>query len=654
MREDDKHSTRFYEEIYGISKLSPRYWWRRRARYRVIFSVLFLLVLASPLALYLWGPSMRSQLAERYHDFRAGRYAANATAFFDAGDLASARIELQNALRHDPSDAASLILYAQTLHKMDQSGYALWAFQAYMLRPDDLRTATLALGYALEEGQTEIADFITPRALRLHPNDPNIKILAAHHLVRRGNAAAAARIARQAKDLAPKSPEPAFLLASLSSRVADPATREAALAELRAFREKPEYRARASWALVNALAPAAPDAAIAILDDLARADKTAWQARLRRVALTHRMNPSGTSSALAELWAQAQSPAQRHAIIETAETLAPPDAQSFLAVLDETERNSLPNLMSQFRLWARSKDWRRIADRAGGAAQTENPTDRVLITLWLAKANAELDHEDAARTCIRTALTRCEGNTALCLRAAMLLQRLGMTEAAIEFYGYLADRAPGQIGAFAHSQIALAAQSAGGAPAMLQAWEKALIKNPGDPQVMNNVASCLLLLGRDAQRALKLSADACAKRPGSVHFADTHALALASVGRIPEALAIHERLPKQRLGQPEFALNYATVLDRAGRRAEAVALASNINQVVLLPEQLAAQRQIMGIEEAASESLLLSPAKSPDEPAMPLSPQKPLGPMPESFQPSASPPLDLMPLPPFDSPAGKK
>lgn len=654
MRHEEEEENHFYEEIYGISRLSPRYWWRRRSKYRALFTTLFLLIVACPFVLLIWGPSLKTQFAARYHAFRAERYAANAQAYFNANDLASARIELQNALRHDPSDVDALLLYARCLRKLEQAGYALWTFQAHMLRPDDLKIATLALGYALEENQTEIADFITGVALRRFPKDANIKILACHHLMRSGNADASLRLAKQAKDITPENPEAAFLVASLSSRSGDPKTRDAALAELRSFRAKPEFRSRASWALVNALAPSAPDAALAILDDLAKGDKSAWQARIRRIAITHRMDPAKTSDALSELWAQARTPGQRRGVIETAEVLAPADAQSFLANLDEAERRSLPNLLSQFRLWARSKDWRRLADRASATAQTENAIDRVILTLWQAKANTELGQEDAARTCIRSALTRCEGDTALALRAAMQLDRLGMKDAAAEFYNQVADRAPGRIGAFARSQISVGEHAAGHTSEMLQTWEKALLKNPRDPQVMNNVASCLLLLGRDTARALKLSAEAYANRPGSAFFADTHALALATAGRVPEALAIHEKLPKQRLGQADFALNYATVLEKAGRKNEAVALVSNLNQASLLPEQIAAQKRILGVETAPKESLLLNPASQVIEPAISNAPLKPLGPIPDSRAEPGLPSLEFMPLPPLEGPSGNK
>lgn len=652
MKNEDKEH--FYEHIYGISRLSPGYWWRRRSKYRTQFALLFLLVVATPIALAIWGPSLKTRLAQPYHAFRAKRYSADAQASLKSGDDASARLHLQNALRHDPSNADTLLLYARTLRKLDKDGYALWAFQAQMLKPDDPNIATLAIGYALEENQTEVAEFLLRDSLRRFPKNAGLHILACHHLMRRGNFVAALRSAREAKDLAPDNPEARFLVASLSSRSNDPKTREAALAELRVFREKPEFRVRASWALVNALAPSAPDAAIAILDELSQDDKTAWQARLRRIAITHRIDPSKTPDSFSALWANANTPQKRRDVIEAAETLAPALAQTFLASLDDSESRSLPVLLSQFRLWAHAKEWRRLADRANAVSKTAGDTDRVILALWLAKANRELDQGDAERTCLRAAMTRCEGDTALALRSALQLNRLGMRDAAIQFYEQVAAHAPGQIGAFARSQITAANRAAGRTTEMLQTWEKALSRNAGDPQAMNNVASCLLLLGRDTTRALQLASNAHAKRPKSAFFADTYALALATAGRVPEALAICQKLPKARLNQPDFALNYASVLDRAGRKSEAIALVSNINQRALLPEQNTTLQRILGIGTAPTESLLLDPTRRADEPSIPNMPPKPLGPTPGVPELSAPPPMEFMPLPHLDNLGEKK
>lgn len=641
---DDKE-THFYDEIYGISKLSPRYWWRRRSRHRVLFATLFLLAVAAPIALAIWWPSLQPWFMGRYHDLRARGYLASAHKFLAAGDPASARIDLQNALRHRPGDADALLAYARSMRSLDQGGYALWALQAHTARPDDPRTATIALGYAIEENQTEVADFLLRDSLPRFPKDAGIRVLASHHLMRKGNPAAALRLANEAKTLAPQNAEAAFLVASLSSRSVDAKTRAAAIGELGAYRERPQFRTRASWALVNALSRAEPRTALAILEDLIREEKTPWQARERRLVISSRIDPATPAEGLADLWSAADTPAKRLSLIETAESLDPEHARKFLDALPEDERRALPALLSQFRLWARAKDWRRVADAATRASQTDSVGDRVILTLWLARANREIGEEAAAMTCLRTALTRCEGDPMLALRAAMQLERLALRDAAIPFYELVIAKAPGRTGAFAQSRLAAVRHAGGRTDEMLKTWEEALSKNPRDPQAMNNVASCLLLLNRDIPRALKLSSEAHAARPASAFFGDTHALALAASGRAAEALALHAKLPASRLRQPDFALNYATVLDLAGRNSEALALVSNLNASALLPEQIAVRQRILGIETAPAESLLLSPSKMPDEPPIPATPQKPLGPTPDG------PGLpEFMPLPPIGDP----
>lgn len=633
--------------VYGISRLSPRYWWRR-PKHRIVFALLVLAVVASPFAAAIWGPSAKAWSLEKYHAYQGNRYSSSAAAFVKKGDLESARIQFQNALRHQPSNSDALVGNARCLRDLKQSGFALWAFQAHLLRPDDPRVATIALGYAMEEGQTEIAGFIVADSLRRHPKDPGLRILASHHFMRRGNRAAALRAAREARDIAPDNLEAAFLVASLSSQSPDAKTREQALAELRAFREKPAFRSRASWAMVNALGTTAPDAALAILDELAADDKNAWRARLRRIVISNRIEAPKTPAALSALWTEARDSSQRLSILETAELLAPAKAQSLLNTIGDAERRSLPFLLAQFRLWAREKDWRRIADLANESAQAHDDDGRVVLTLWMAKANRELKQNNAERTCVRVALARCESNPTLSLRAAMLLERLGMPDHATEFYDLAAAGAPGRIGAFATSRIAAIQRSAGDSAAMLDAWERALEKNPRDPQAMNNVATCLLLRGDDTRRALKLSSDALAASPGSIFFADTHALALAKVGRITEALAIHERLPKRRLSNAEFALNYATVLDLASRKAEAAAVVSNLTGVGLLPEQVLALQQITG--GPPLKSLLLDVGKPPAGPTIPEAMARPIGPIPDGAETPDGAGAEFMPLPALDIP----
>lgn len=643
-RETRGHS---YEK-YGISLSSPRHWWRRRSRHRALWRLILLIAVALPIALALWWPTLKPWLSKTYHAYRAQSYVNGAIAFLNKGDLSSARLQFQNALRHDPTNAECLLRYARTLRDLKQPGYAVWAFQAHLAQPADPSTATLALGYSMEERQQEIADFIMRDAIRRHPKDAAIRLLASHHLMQIGNSPGALRSARAAKEIAPDNAEAAFLVASLSSRVANPTNREQAITELKSFREKPAFRSRASWALVNAYAGASPADAIAILDDLAKDEKTAWSARLRHAIVSDRIDRSKTSANLNQLWSDARDAAQRIEVIGAAELLAPQQAQTLLESLDPLERRSPPMLLSQYRIWARSKEWRRIADLANEAAQTDNENDRVINTLWLAKANRELKQNDGERTCIRVAIARCESDVALAMRAAQLLERLGMGDTAIEFYRIIPAKSPGKFASYATSRIAAIERSAGHTAEMLASWEEALRKNPRDPQVMNNVAACLVLTGGDLRRALKLSADAMAARPQSAFFADTYALALAKNGRIDESLAIYQKLPAQRLRNPEFAMNYASVLNMAGRNAEALALVSNLNLAALLPEHVAEWKKITGNMEPPVRSLLLEPRKTAEGPAIPGMPPTAIGPLQDAPQIPGESPLDLVMPPPLD------
>lgn len=585
----------FYRQIYGISPWSIRYWWMRfranRRLFRGLVATLFLLVGFAVLALTLFRP----RLSEGYHGLRAERYDARARAFLDADDAASAKIELQNSLRHRPDSPGTLGLYAQVLDRLGEEGAFFPAMEAWLADSTNEALGIQALRLCLQGGQGEAAGVIAARLVKQFPASFEVRLLMASFWTMRGRPDFAYQAACKARDLNPADPRADFATANLGALQTDPKIRDASIARLDAFRSDAKHFLPATRALVSALAGRQPATALTLQDELIAKEPNPWAARLQRAAIAHRLHPEQTPAAIDALLATAATATQTNAAASLSlRLLTTAQTQEILDRLPAAHRARPPLLLTQLRLWDNAGAWDRIIEASSAAIPTDlKPQQKLDLWIWQARAHRERRDQPALLASLRVARNLARAEPIRQLQAAQLFLAFGFHDESRACFQELAD-VPGQMGAFARERLLTLSWMNKDAEAMLATAEKALTANPRNPVAMNNVAACLLLLDRDPARALDLAAAAHATRTNFAHFADTHATALAANGRVIEAIAIYERTDLARIRDPAVWLNYADALFRAGRVPEARAMLTNVNEKTLLPQQMGRYRAIIG------------------------------------------------------------
>jgi len=129
----------------------------------------------------------------------------------------------------------------------------------------------------------------------------------------------------------------------------------------------------------------------------------------------------------------------------------------------------------------------------------------------------------------------------------------------------------------------------------LQTCEQLLQLDSESPAVQSELASVLLELGSDRERALKLARDAWERDRASYVFMDAYARALAMNGMAIDGVAMYEQMPPEVLARDEIRLNYMESLMAAGRFADA-RLQLNRIRAENLPRAVQARRDRLEIE----------------------------------------------------------
>ena len=109
--------------------------------------------------------------------------------------------------------------------------------------------------------------------------------------------------------------------------------------------------------------------------------------------------------------------------------------------------------------------------------------------------------------------------------------------------------------------------------------------DPADEDAQNNLAITSLLLGVEADRAMRIAKELHGKHPENAAYASTFAFALHSASRTAEGLRVLESLPSQGLEEPPIAAYYGILL-AANRLPEKARHFLNIGrEASLLPEE---------------------------------------------------------------------
>ncbi|MDW8310307.1 MAG: hypothetical protein RMK20_13115, partial [Verrucomicrobiales bacterium] len=172
----------------------------------------------------------------------------------------------------------------------------------------------------------------------------------------------------------------------------------------------------------------------------------------------------------------------------------------------------------------------------------------------LARACRELRQEFTSQSEWRAAVRAASGRSRALGMLAQLAARWGWEREREEVLWTLVERHPGERWALqALSEFYLARGDTRG---LQRVYARAVEYNPSDLAARNNLASLLLLLNAQPQRAHELAHEAWSRATNNPAFAATYAWSLHLQGRTAEGLRVLESLPPDRLEIPGVALYY--------------------------------------------------------------------------------------------------
>jgi tetratricopeptide (TPR) repeat protein len=125
----------------------------------------------------------------------------------------------------------------------------------------------------------------------------------------------------------------------------------------------------------------------------------------------------------------------------------------------------------------------------------------------------------------------------------------------------------------------------GDTEAVLRVYSALLENNPNSHELRNNVASLMLLLNRDLEKAADLARQAYEADRTNAVVASTHAFALFRQGKATEGMRVMDTVPEASLRRPEIALYYAVLLNASGQREKAASFIALAEKARLLPEE---------------------------------------------------------------------
>jgi len=525
-------------------------------------------------------------LKPEYHKLRANMYNESAKKFLASGDSDSARIQLQNSLRHDPERAETWGMWGDVLKKQGDKQYLFFLAKAYELNPADEQAAINALRACVENRRADIANLLLQKILKSFNSNAEIWHLTGVLFLSQQRYPEGYQAINKARELAPDDLRIQVSIATLELVSSDPAISKRGREKLEALRSKPEFFAAATQSLAEATSVQDPAGAIKLWDEVITRSPDNWPARLRRLDLKRKLDANTSQAELDALWKIAKDAQQRRdLIVRTGSWLGPEAAVRRLDTLDAVEREQPETRLIELAVFASQNRWEEAAEMA--RAETRkigSPEQQLNFWLWLCRAQFQVKDGAAARITIRSAVQLVGNNHQLAFRAGDTLERWNMPEQALEFYS-IAEASPTRLKLLALTRNLRIHERQRDTDRMLECYDKMLTVLPGNLVIKNNTAALLLLGNKDLMRALALAKEVYDQKPDEANVADTYARALTLNNRPQEALNVYAKMPADGLKQSAIRLHYADALRAAGRTAEAKQQVAELDPQALLPRE---------------------------------------------------------------------
>lgn len=532
-------------------------------------------------------------LKPEYHKIRANMYNDSARKFLQQGDANSARIQLQNSLRHDPERSETWGMWGEILKRQGDKQYLFFLAKAYELNPNDEKAAITALRACVENRRADVANLLLQKILKTFSNNAEIWHLTGVLFLSQQRYPEGYQALNKARELAPEDLRIQVSIATLELVSSDPAISKRGRAKLEELRSKPEFFAAATQSLAEATSVQDPAAAVKLWEEVIAKAPDNWPARLRRLDLRRKIDASSAQAELDALWKLAKDAQQRRdLVVRTGSWLGPEAAMRRLELMEPAEREQPETRLIELAVFASQNRWEEAAEMARSETKKIGTPEHLLnFWLWLCRAQFQLNDGPAARITMRSATQLVGNDHQLAFRAGDTLERWNMPAQALDFYA-IAETSPTRLKLLALTRNLRIHERQRDTDKMLECYDKMLTVLPGNLVIKNNTAALLLLGNKDLERALGLAKEVYEQKPEEANVADTYARALALNGRPQDALTIYAKMPAEGLKQSAIRLHYADALRLAGKFAEAKQQVADLDPQALLPKEQAILKSI--------------------------------------------------------------
>ncbi len=544
----------------------------------------------------IYGAFFHEQVRLAYHEWMARRFAASARSFTAKGDTASAAIQARLAFKHQPFEAEWWTLNADVGGMEGQAlQQALWLGKAFELAPTK-ENALKAIRAAAEAREPEALQAVLPEAAKRFEDDADVWLAIGRALAAHGMWEEAFRAQKTAERIAPLRNDIQLALAGVLVRSSDAEERKAGRRILVRMRREVAFFFPATRLLAVSWGEEDPARAVRLMDEILGPGAERWPLRMDRWEWLAKSDPAAARRELELLWAEGPLVNQRLGLLNRIlDALGPEEAREWFKKMAGPDLSKLGVMYFGWNLRVRLGEWEQLAGEAMLQSDyVRDDSEKLLCRLWQLRAETALGRQRAAALSVRAVKEITLGRPLAAFVAGSRLANWGCRQPAAELLESAAVESTPVYGPALMRLAGIYGQE-GDETRAIAVHERLLKARPDDPAAQNRVASTLLALQKDMERALLLAETARDRDKENPGYQATWARALALNGRAVEAVRVYELLPAKFADQPAVRVLRADALRMAGRAEEARALIKGIEPAKLGP---VARRVFEGIAAA--------------------------------------------------------
>lgn len=552
----------------------------KRHTFYLIVSVFAIVIICLALVLLNIG-----SLKQEYSRLRSRDFLKKAKESLEQNKISAAKISLQNAARHTPDSAEILDFYVELLSR--EASPELLSALAYRFHKYPTRKNAIdLLENAINSNKGAEVLPLLQKILDSYPNDTPILRLVAILFVGLGQLSLAEQHLNQALALDPENLLLKYDLATLHLASTDQQKISSARAYLEKLRKTPEYFLVATRSLAAHLSLTNPPAALALYEEALSSHPADWLSRIRSFQLLCKIDPEQAARKIEEIFSHARDLSQKAELLTT--LLGTFGPETVLEVSKKFDSSEL--MLPVIRLTLINAHWKKASYQdvvtlaKEGYDHSDRIIERAVYLNWIYSAQNELRLESDAGRTFRSMYTLASQDSDVAHFYYNLFASRQQLQTAVLFLELVAldPKSHHQKGAI--TQLFNYYRELGDTKNLIRIHEAALKYLPESVAVQNNLATLLILTGKDHKRALKLAENAYNLAPNNYIAASTYAHALAVNGRTTEALRLYDMIPLDQYNE-SIKLYYANTLRLAGQLDKASEIVAELKAEHFLPEE---------------------------------------------------------------------